>query len=91
MMMPTPGFGRQARLMSMMRGYQIGRFNVRRLMKVAGLLPKLPSVHRYQVARTERSEIPNLRACKFDVQQPHQESDLVDHSQTPSSSCNLLL
>lgn len=39
--------------MSMMLGHQIGRFNVRRLMTVVGLLPKLPSVYRYQVARTE--------------------------------------
>lgn len=61
-------------LMSMMRelGHQIGRFKVRSLMKEAGLVSKQPSVHRYQVARSERPEIPNLLAREFDVQQPNQ-------------------
>ena len=61
-------------LMSMMRelGYQIGRFKVRSLMKEARLVSKQPSVHSYQVARSERPYIPNLLACEFDVQQPNQ-------------------
>ncbi|WP_279496574.1 IS3 family transposase [Aeromonas veronii] len=61
-------------LMSMMRelGYQIGRFKVRNLMKEAGLVSKQPGAHRYQVARSERPDIPNLLAREFDVQQPNQ-------------------
>ncbi|MCR3957162.1 IS3 family transposase [Aeromonas veronii] len=61
-------------LMSMMRalGHQIGRFKVRRLMKEAGLVSKQPGAHRYQVARSERPDIPNLLAREFDVQQPNQ-------------------
>ncbi|WP_324035543.1 IS3 family transposase [Aeromonas caviae] len=61
-------------LMSMMRalGHQIGRFKVRRLMKEAGLVSKQPRAHRYQVARSERPDIPNLLAREFDVQQPNQ-------------------
>ncbi len=61
-------------LMSMMRelGYQIGRFKVRNLMKEAGLVSRQPGVHRYQVARSERPDIPNLLAREFDVQQPNQ-------------------
>ncbi|MGE6106181.1 IS3 family transposase, partial [Aeromonas veronii] len=51
-------------LMSMMRelGYQIGRFKVRNLMKEAGLVSKQPGAHRYQVAQSERPDIPNLLA-----------------------------
>ncbi len=50
--------------MSMMRelGYQIGRFKVRNLMKEAGLVSKQPSAHRYQVAQSERPDIPDLLA-----------------------------
>ncbi|MDX7874540.1 IS3 family transposase, partial [Aeromonas caviae] len=61
-------------LMSMMRalGHQIGRFKVRRLMKEAGLVSKQPGAHRYQIARSERPDIPNLLAREFDVQQPNQ-------------------
>ncbi|MER0508350.1 IS3 family transposase [Aeromonas veronii] len=61
-------------LMSMMRelGYQIGRFKVRNLMKEAGLGSKQQGAHRYQVARSERPDIPNLLAREFDVQQPNQ-------------------
>ncbi|HHQ4469514.1 TPA: IS3 family transposase, partial [Aeromonas veronii] len=61
-------------LMSMMRGlgYQTGRFKVRNLMKEAGLVSKQPGAHRYQVARSERPDIPNLLAREFDVQQPNQ-------------------
>ncbi len=61
-------------LMSMMRelGYQIGRFKVRNLMKEAGLVSKQPGAYRYQVARSERPDIPNLLAREFDVQQPNQ-------------------
>ncbi|WP_421329035.1 IS3 family transposase, partial [Aeromonas veronii] len=61
-------------LMSMMRelGYQIGRFKVRNLMKEAGLVSKQPGAHRYQVAQSERPDIPNLLAREFDVQQPNQ-------------------
>ncbi|PPA27874.1 IS3 family transposase [Aeromonas jandaei] len=61
-------------LMSMMRelGYQIGRFKVRNLMKEAGLVSKQPGAHRYQVARSERPDTPNLLAREFDVQQPNQ-------------------
>ncbi|MGL6572977.1 IS3 family transposase [Aeromonas hydrophila] len=61
-------------LMSMMRalGHQVGRFKVRRLMKEAGLVSKQPGAHRYQVARSERPDIPNLLAREFDVQQPNQ-------------------
>ena len=53
-------------------GHQIGRFKVRRLMKEAGLVSKQPGAHRYQVARSERPDIPNLLAREFDVQQPNQ-------------------
>ena len=61
-------------LMSMMRelGHQIGRFKVRSLMKEVGLVSKQPGAHRYQVARSERPDIPNLLAREFDVQQPNQ-------------------
>ncbi|MBL0637471.1 IS3 family transposase [Aeromonas veronii] len=61
-------------LMSMMRelGYQIGRFKVRNLMKEVGLVSKQPGAHRYQVAQSERPDIPNLLAREFDVQQPNQ-------------------
>ncbi len=61
-------------LMSMMRelGHQVGRFKVRSLMKEAGLVSKQPGIHRYQVARSERPDIPNLLAREFDVQQPNQ-------------------
>ncbi len=61
-------------LMSMMRdlGHQIGRFKVRSLMKEAGLVSKQPSIHRYQVARSERPDIPNLPVREFDVQQHNQ-------------------
>lgn len=61
-------------LMSMMQelGHQIGRFKVRSLMKEAGLVSKQPGAHRYQVARSERQDIPNLLAREFDVQQPNQ-------------------
>ncbi len=61
-------------LMSMMRalGHQVGRFKVRRLMKEAGLVSKQPGAHRYQVARSELPDIPNLLAREFDVQQPNQ-------------------
>ncbi|MGN5163135.1 IS3 family transposase [Aeromonas dhakensis] len=61
-------------LMSMMRelGYQIGRFKIRNLMKEAGLASKQPGAHRYKVAQSERPDIPNLLARKFDVQQPNQ-------------------
>lgn len=61
-------------LLSMMRalGHQIGRCKVRRLMKEAGLVSKQPGIHRYQVARSERPDIPNLLARGFDVQKPNQ-------------------
>jgi putative transposase len=61
-------------LMSMMRelGHQIGRFKVRSLMKEAGLVSRQPGAHRYQIARSERPDIPNLLAREFDVQQPNQ-------------------
>ncbi|WP_139329132.1 IS3 family transposase [Aeromonas hydrophila] len=61
-------------LMSMMRalGHQIGRFKVRRLMKEAGLVSKQPGAHRYQVARSERQDIPNHLAREFAAPQPNQ-------------------
>lgn len=61
-------------LMSMMRelGYQIGRFKVRNLVKEPELASKQPGTHRYKVARSERPDIPNLLAHKFDVLQPNQ-------------------
>ncbi|MBO0406394.1 IS3 family transposase [Aeromonas hydrophila] len=61
-------------LMSMMRalGHQIGRFKVRPLMKEAGLVSKQPGVHRYQVARSERPDIPNHLAREFAAPQPNQ-------------------
>ncbi len=61
-------------LMSMIQdlGHQIGRFKVRSLMKEAGLVSKQPDIHRYQVARSERPDIPNLLVREFDVQQPNQ-------------------
>uniref|UniRef100_UPI0030DB3543 IS3 family transposase n=1 Tax=Aeromonas sp. HMWF016 TaxID=2056852 RepID=UPI0030DB3543 len=51
-------------LMSMMRelGYQIGRFKVRNLMKEAGRVSKQPGAHSYQVARSERPDIPTQSA-----------------------------
>ena len=53
--------------MSMMRelGYQIGRFNIRNLMKEAGLASKQPGAHRYKVAQSERPDIPNLLAVNL--------------------------
>jgi putative transposase len=41
-------------------------------MKEAGLVSKQPGIHRYQVARSERPDIPNLLALEFNVQQPNQ-------------------
>jgi putative transposase len=52
--------------------YQIGRFKVRSLMKEGRLVSKQPGAHCYQVARTERSDIPNLLARECDVQKPNQ-------------------
>ncbi|MDX7825483.1 DDE-type integrase/transposase/recombinase, partial [Aeromonas caviae] len=61
-------------LMSMMRalGHQIGRFKVHLLMKEAGLVSKQPGAHRYQVARSERPDIPNHLAREFAAPQPNQ-------------------
>ncbi len=60
--------------MSMMRalGHQIGRFKVHLLMKEAGLVSKQPGAHRYQVARSERPDIPNHLAREFAAPQPNQ-------------------
>ncbi len=60
--------------MLMMRalGHLVGRFKVRRLMKEAKLVSKQPGTHHYQVARSERPDIPNLLAREFDAQQPNQ-------------------
>ncbi|CAD7526556.1 hypothetical protein KBAHV01_18400 [Aeromonas hydrophila] len=53
-------------------GHLVGRCKVRRLMKEAKLVSKQPGNHRYQVAQSERPDIPNLLAREFDVQQPNQ-------------------
>ncbi len=53
-------------------GHQIGRFKVRHLMKEAGLVSKQPGAHRYQVARSERPDIPNHLAREFAAPQPNQ-------------------
>lgn len=60
--------------MSMIRelGHRMGRFKMRSLMKEAGLVSKQPGAYRYQVARSERPDIPNLLAHVFAVQQPNQ-------------------
>lgn len=52
--------------------HQVGRFNVRRLMKDAGQASRQPGAHAYKVARAERQDIPNLLAREFAVPQPNQ-------------------
>jgi transposase InsO family protein len=61
-------------LMLMMRElrHQVGRFNVRRLMKDAGQASRQPGAHAYKVAWAERQDIPNLLAREFAVPQPNQ-------------------
>lgn len=61
-------------LMLMMRElrHQVGRFNVCRLMKVAGRTSRQPGDHAYKVARAERPDIPNLLAREFVVPQLNQ-------------------
>ncbi len=41
-------------------------------MKETGLVSKQPGAHRYQAARSERPDIPNLLSREFDVQQSNQ-------------------
>ena len=53
-------------------GHPIGRFKVRSLMKEAGLVSKQPGGHAYKNVQSERPDIPNLLARKFNVQQPNQ-------------------
>lgn len=52
--------------------HQVGRFNVRSLMKDAGQASRQPGAHAYKVARAERPDIPNLLAREFVVPQPNQ-------------------
>ena len=47
------------------RGYTVGRFKVRRLMKEAGLTCKQPGSHSYRAATVERPDIPNLLDRQF--------------------------
>ncbi len=60
--------------MLMMRelSHQVGRFNLCRLMKVAGRTSRQPGDHAYKVARAERPDIPNLLAREFVVPQLNQ-------------------
>lgn len=52
-------------------GHQISRFKMRSLIKEDGLASKKADAHRYQVARSERPDIPNLLTRKFDVPRPN--------------------
>lgn len=54
------------------RGYTIGRFKVRRLMKEARLMSKQPGSHAYRSATIERPDIPNRLNREFDVSVPNQ-------------------
>lgn len=61
-------------LVSMMRerGFAIGRFKVRGLMKELSLVSKQPSSHQYKKAATERLDIPNHLSREFNVKYPNQ-------------------
>ncbi|USE35967.1 IS3 family transposase [Endozoicomonas sp. SCSIO W0465] len=61
-------------LLGMMRdrGYTIGRYKVRQLMKEAGLTCKQPGSHSYKVATIERPDIPNILNRQFDRATPNE-------------------
>lgn len=48
------------------RGYSIGRYKIRKLMKEAGLTCKQPGSHSYKNATVERPDIPNVLDRQFD-------------------------
>lgn len=50
----------------------MGRFNLCRLMKVAGRTSRQPGDNAYKVAQAERPDIPNLLAREFVVPQLNQ-------------------
>lgn len=59
--------------MMLVLGHQIGRLEVRNLMKEAVLESKLSCMHCYRrTARSKQPEIPNLVVREFDVQQSNQ-------------------
>lgn len=52
-------------------GEQIGRFNVRGLMRELGLISKLQGSYAYKKAMVERPDIPNILNREFDVSEPN--------------------
>lgn len=52
------------------RGYEIGRFKVRSLMREQGLICKQPGPHKYRQATVERPDIPNVLNRAFTPIQP---------------------
>ncbi|RML92555.1 transposase protein orfB [Pseudomonas savastanoi pv. glycinea] len=52
-------------------GEQIGRFNVRGLMRELELVSEQPESHAYKPATVERSYIPNILSREFDVPAPN--------------------
>ena len=52
------------------RGFEIGRFKVRRLMAELNLISKQPGSHAYKQATVERLDIPNKLNRQFDVGHP---------------------
>ena len=61
-------------IVSMMQndGEQIGRFNVRGLMRELALVSKQPGSHAYKQATVERPDIPNILNREFEVPAPNQ-------------------
>lgn len=53
-------------------GEQIGRFEVRRLMRELELVSKQPGSHPYKKATVERPDTPNILNREFDVEAPNQ-------------------
>jgi hypothetical protein len=52
-------------------GEQIGRFNVRGLMRELGLISKLQGSYAYKKAMVERPDIPNILNREFDISEPN--------------------
>ena len=52
-------------------GEQIGRFNVRSLMRELGLISKLQGSYAYKKAMVERPDIPNILNPEFDISEPN--------------------
>ncbi len=53
-------------------GEQIGRIEVRGLMRELGLISKQPSSHAYKKTTVERPDLPNILNREFDVSAPNQ-------------------